>query len=99
MKKLYTQKELKERFNLKKEALKFYINIGTIVKKENDVYEYDDKDILETNSVFKFYVESDLFDNLHHYARSLNLNSKVRIYTKEEINEINKGENHGKTKD
>lgn len=90
------KKELKRRLGLPEEAFIFYVKMGKIWMISENEYAYDkslEDEILEKSTVFKYSFGDDFITDIKEFKNMVKYTSKVKVYTKKEIEEYmkNKG--------
>lgn len=91
-----TKNEIKKKYGLNQELFNFYLKMNIIQKIREDEFKVKEKLehlIIEKSTVYKYYFSDSFMDDIKEFANSVKYNSKVKIYTKEEIEEYLKKRN------
>ena len=84
------KKDIRKKLGLSSESFNFYVQMGKIWKLKNkkDEWDYDKKledQILEKNTVYKYYFNDGWKDSIKSFKQQIMHTGKVKVYSKEEI--------------
>lgn len=96
--------DIKKKYGLSDENIEFYTQMGLmeeIKKGQYKVKKKIDSMLLDKKTVFKYCFEDNWLDEIKDFAKSVQYGGKVKRYSKEEIDEMNRKlreQNEKKTK-
>lgn len=85
--------EIRKRYGLSDENIDFYTQMGLIEEIKKDQYKVKkkiDSMTLDKKTVFKYCFEDNWIDDIKDFAKSVQYGGKVKRYSKEEIDKMNK---------
>jgi len=80
--------DIKKKYGLSAEVFNFYIRMDIIQKVGADAYKVNEKLeelIIEKSTIYKYHFSDNFVDDIKNFVKAVKYNSKVKIYSKEEI--------------